>query len=121
MLMTNMDGNNVMEELFPSKIKVPPMRLKEKHGACKRNRKERGGKGQKSKTVGRTHTPSYACAATSKADKLKARQVCAICIKAGWPTHVRHKSKMCPFTPGPAPDTIDLKCPELQLSRAGRK
>ena len=64
------------EELFPSKIKAPPMRTKEKHGACKRKRKERGGRGKKSKTVGRTHTPSYACAATSKTEKLTARQVC---------------------------------------------
>lgn len=108
----------MMEELFPSKIKAPPMRTKEKHGACKRKRKERGGRGKKSKTVGRTHTPSYACAATSKTEKLTARQVCATCLKAGRPTDgVRHKSKMCPFILGPAPDTIDVKCPELPRLR----
>ena len=89
-----------MEEL-EVKIKAPPMRTKEKNGACKRKRKEAGGKGQKGKTRGRTHTPSYACAAASKTDKLRARQVCTICLKAGRPpTDVRHKSKMCPFTLG---------------------
>jgi hypothetical protein len=30
---------------------------------------------------------------------------------------VRHKSKMCPFTLGPAPDTIDLEYPELPRLR----
>ncbi len=38
-----------MEDL-ESKIKVPPMRTKEKNGACKRKRKEAGGKGSKAKT-----------------------------------------------------------------------
>ncbi len=78
------------------------MRTKEKHGACKRKMKETGSKGKRSKTVGRTHTPSYACAATTKAEKLTARQVCALCLKAGRPTAIRHKGKMCPFALGPA-------------------
>ena len=109
-------GVNVMEDL-ESKIKAPPMRTKEKNGACKRKRKEAGGKGSKGKSRGRTHTPSYACAAASKAEKLKARQVCALCLKAGRPTVERHKSKMCPFTLGPAPSNIPLKCPELPRLR----
>jgi hypothetical protein len=110
------DGKSVMEDL-DIKIKAPPMRTKEKNGACKRKRKEAGGKGSKAKTRGRTHTPSYACAAASKADKLKARQVCALCLKAGRPTGVRHKSKMCPFTLGPAPTNLRLKSPELPRLR----
>ena len=106
-----------MEEL-EVKIKAPPMRTKEKNGACKRKRKEAGGKGQKGKTRGRTHTPSYACAAASKTDKLRARQVCTICLKAGRPpTDVRHKSKMCPFTLGPAPNDGCFKYPELPRLR----
>ena len=93
------------------------MRTKEKHGSCKRKRKESGSKGKKKKTVGRIHTPSYACAATTKAEKLKARQVCALCLKAGRPTTIRHKGKMCPFALGPAPDNCALPCPELPRLR----
>ena len=100
-----------------STIKAPPMRTKEKHGSCKRKRKESGSKGKKKKTVGRTHTPSYACAATTKAEKLKARQVCALCLKAGRPTAVRHKGKMCPFELGPPPENSAMTCPELPRLR----
>jgi hypothetical protein len=74
-------------------------------------------KGKRSKTVGRTHTPSYACAATTKAEKLTARQVCALCLKAGRPTAIRHKGKMCPFALGPAPENYALTCPELPRLR----
>ncbi len=76
------------------------------------------GKGKKSKTVGRTHTPSYACAATTKAEKQKARQVCALCLRAGRPSNgVRHKGKMCPFALGQAPEESALTCPELPRLR----
>jgi hypothetical protein len=110
------DADNESDEL-EFQIKAPPMRTKEKHGACKRKRKE-AGKGKKSKTVGRTHTPSYACAATTKAEKQKARQVCARCLKAGRPSNgVRHKGKMCPFALGPAPEDSAFKCPELPRLR----
>ena len=51
---SNDDVDNELDEL-EFKIKAPPMRTKEKHGACKRKRKE-AGKGKKSKTVGCTHT-----------------------------------------------------------------
>ncbi len=98
------DADNELDEL----------EFQEKHGACKRKRKE-AGKGRKSKTVGRTHTPSYACAATTKAEKQKARQVCARCLKAGRPSNgVRHKGKMCPFALGPAPEDSAFK---FQVSR----
>ncbi len=71
----------------------------------------------KSKTVGRTHTPSYACAAATKVEKLKARQVCALCLKAGRPSTIRHKGEMCPFALGPAPEDCALTCPELPRLR----
>jgi hypothetical protein len=61
---------------------------------------------------------SYACAATTKAEKQKARQVCARCLKAGRPSNgVRHKGKMCPFALGPASDDSALTCPELPRLR----
>ena len=113
---SNDDADTELDEL-EFQIKAPPMRTKEKHGACKRKRKE-AGKGKKSKTVGRTHTASYACAATTTAEKQKARQVCARCLKAGRPSNgVRHKGKMCPFALGPAPEDSAFKCPELPRLR----
>ncbi len=113
---SNDDVDKELDEL-ELKIKAPPMRTKDKHGTCKRKRKE-AGKGKKSKTGGRTHTPSYACAATTKAEKQKARQVCALCLRAGRPSNgVLHKGKMCPFALGQAPEKSALTCPELPRLR----
>ncbi len=77
-------------------MRAPPKRIKEKHGASKRKRKE-GCKSSNSK--GRTKTATFACAGTTKQARKDARQMCATCRMAGRALDPNdwHKAKTCPY------------------------
>jgi hypothetical protein len=97
-------------------LQPPPRRVNEKHGNCNRKRKTMSSKA--SKSLGSTHTSTYAQASRTTLAKKAARQVCFKCVRAGRVVDVdnRHKAKMCPWS---VPDisAVALKIPEMPRLR----